>query len=160
VEGRHDVAGLHVSVDAYLVAGGGRVPASDQTGGRTEPVFRIFGVDPKFDGVPPERELALGERQAPSRGYAGLLLDEIAAGAQLAHGVLDLQACVHLHETQRAVSVEQDLHRARAGVADPRGGATGRLERPLELRARHDARWRLLDQLLMVALDGAVALAE
>ena len=59
VERRHDVAGLHVGVDPYLVANFRWFPARDETGRRAEAVFGIFGVDAKFDGVSRQRELAL-----------------------------------------------------------------------------------------------------
>ena len=74
--------------------------------------------------------------------------------------MLDLDAGVHLEEIEAAVVGEQEFDRPRADVADRRRGLDGG---PADLRAkfgRDRRRRRFLDQLLMTALDGAVALAE
>ncbi len=74
--------------------------------------------------------------------------------------MLDLQPRVHLQKVEIAVAVDDELHRAGAPVADRLGKRDG-------LRAHRGARGgveerrrRLLDDLLVAALDGAFALAE
>ena len=74
--------------------------------------------------------------------------------------MLDLKADVHLHEPEIAVRVAQEFKRARARIADGSDGVRhGGKERSARLAV--DRRGRgFLEQLLVAALDGAVALAE
>ena len=75
--------------------------------------------------------------------------------------MLDLQPRVHLEEVEPAVLVEQELDRAGVGVADRRAP---RPPPPRSCAARSSGvdgeRRRLLDDLLMPALDRAFALDE
>ena len=100
--------------------------------------------------------------EAAALGDADLQGDEVDAGGALGDGVLDLQPGVHLEEEEAAVVTGEELDGAGAGVADrPRGGDRGGEQRlahprhPLDERRR-----RLLDDLLVAALDRALALAE
>ena len=76
--------------------------------------------------------------------------------------MLDLQPRVHLEEEERAVVGGEELDGAGAGVADrPRrgdGGGEQRVAHPGD--ALDERRRRLLDDLLVAALDRALALAE
>ena len=56
---------------------------------------------------PADLDVVLGERQRLARGDAQLLLDEVDAGDQLGHRVLDLQPGVHLEVVELAVLVEE-----------------------------------------------------
>src|SRR4029450_2231015 len=101
--------------------------------------------------------------------------DEILAGYRGGHGMLDLQAGVHLQEVEGAVGAQQELDRAGAAIADGAGsgnggggraagegggsGTGGGAHAPAQVGV-HGGRGRLLDHLLMPALYGAVALAE
>ena len=101
----------------------------------------------------------LGAERLPF-GDADLRLHEIDAGDQLGDRVLDLQAGVHLQEVEVAVAVEQELAGAGVAVADGGGGLDrGLAHAAAQLGADH-GRGRLLDHLLMPALEGALALAE
>ena len=92
-------------------------------------------------------------------GDPDALLDDVDAGHHLGHAVLDLDAGVHLQEEVLAL-LEQSLDRARAGVADRRRGLGGDLA-DLGPQLLVDGRGgRLLDELLVAALERAVALAE
>ena len=74
--------------------------------------------------------------------------------------MLDLDARVHLDEVELAVAGEQELHRADVGIADDLRRAHRRLAHLVaQPRGQHRAR-RLLDHLLMAALDRAIALAQ
>ena len=74
--------------------------------------------------------------------------------------MLDLEARVQLDEGERAVRAEQELEGARVRVADRAAGALGGgLHRVAQLRVER-GRGRLLDELLVAALDRALALAE
>ena len=77
----------------------------------------------------------------------------------LGHAVLDLDARVHLEEEVLAV-LEQALDRAGPAVADGLGGVGGDLADARPQLLVDGGRGRLLDQLLVTALDRAVALAE
>src|SRR4029079_3227332 len=88
-----------------------------------------------------------------------LLADEVDPDDRFGDRMLDLQACVQLDEGERAVGPDEELERAGVAVADvPAGALGGILHRlaPLVVERRGG---RLLDQLLVATLDGALALA-
>ena len=85
---------------------------------------------------------------------------QVAAGHLLGHGVLDLDARVHLDEHVLPALVEQELHGAGVDVADVAGerdgvGADAVADLRVQVRRRGD-----LDDLLVAALQRAVALVE
>ena len=128
-------------------------------------VRRILGVEPGLDRVARERELLLALRQGLAPGDPELPLDQVGAGHELGHRMLDLEAGVHLHEVE-ALRVEpvrdvgDELDRAGADIADRRGRAhRGRPHRGAH-RRRHAGRRRLLDHFLMAPLQRAVALEQ
>ena len=89
-----------------------------------------------------------------------LRLDEVDAGDQLGHRMLDLDARVHLDEVELAVLVEE-LERAGAAVADRAAGLDAALAHAARAAgAVMPGRRRLLDDLLVAALHRAVALAQ
>ena len=107
-----------------------------------------------------EADLGVGQRLA--LGDQDLALDEVDAGDDLGDGVLDLDARVDLDEVELAgVGVDQELDGAGVVVADVRGRSrrpasqTASRMRRVEVRGRGD-----LDDLLVAALDRAVALEE
>ena len=85
---------------------------------------------------------------------------EIEAGHHLGDRVLDLQPRVHLEEIEAAVLVEQELDRAGVGVADRLRDRGGRRRHRRAQRRRDRQRRRLLDDLLVAALNRALALDE
>src|SRR5207253_7431954 len=94
-------------------------------------------------------------------GDAQLLLDEINAVDQLGHRMLDLKARVHLQEEELArVGRGDELDRAGARVATRAREGDGRLAHARPQRLRYDGRGGLLDDLLVAALQRALALAE
>src|SRR5262249_52433495 len=120
---------------------------------------RIFRVDAALDGMAVEFHVALEEFEIAAGGDADLFEHEIDVGDHLGHGVLDLDARVHLDEIKLAVLVEEldradaeifELaHRLGDGFAD--GGARGLVERGAAA---------LFPDLLIPALQRAVALAQ
>ncbi len=121
--------------------------------------MRGLGVDPALDRVPAQVDLLLRKRERLASGDQNLLADDVDAADHLGHAVLDLDPGVHLEE-EVIVADLQSLDRAGRAVADRGGGVGGDLADPLahlgvDVRAR-----RLLDHLLVTALDRAVALAE
>ena len=107
-----------------------------------------------------DSDVALAQRQAFAGGYADAGLDDVDAGDHLGHAVLDLHAGVHLHEIEVPRGVEQELDRAGALVAGGARRFDGGLAHALAQLGRDGRRGRLFDQLLVAALDGAVALAQ
>jgi hypothetical protein len=88
------------------------------------------------------------------------LLDKVDAGDQLGDGMLHLQARVHLQEVEAPVLAGHEFHRTRAVVADGPGQRDRLLAHRLAGPGVEQRRGRLLDHLLVAALDGAFALAE
>ena len=150
---------IDAGIDADLLPV--RRTVADQAAGRgQEAAFRILGVDARLERPAVEPDVLLREGKRLAGGDADHQLHEVEAGHQLGHRMLDLQPRVHLQEVEIAVAVDDELHRAGGAVADRPGQRHGlrahRLPRRLvEKRAR-----RLLDHLLMAALDRAFALAE
>ena len=105
-------------------------------------------------------DVLLAQRQRLAGGDQHLLADEVEAGDNLGDRVLDLDARVHLHEAVVAVAVEQALDRPGRAVADGARGLDRDRADPLAERGVDRGRRRLLDELLVAALDRAVALAE
>ena len=95
--------------------------------------------------------------EQPARGEAELLPHQVDARDLLGDRVLDLQARVHLEERDRPVGADEELARARTGIADL---AEDRLRRFVEeavLLLGEEGRGGLFDELLVPALQRAVA---
>jgi hypothetical protein len=97
--------------------------------------------------------------RALAGGDQELRLHEIDARDELGHRMLDLDAGVHLDEVELPVLIEE-LERARAAVADRAAGLAQRSPMVRRWRAVMPGSRRLLDDLLVAALHGAVALAQ
>ena len=159
VVGRADLpAGGDAGVHAHTRAGRLAVLA-DAPGGGGEVTGGVLGVDAALDRVTPEHDVVLGERQGIARGDADALLHDVDAGDHLGDAVLDLHPGVHLQEEVLAV-LEQALDGAGAAVADGLGGVGGDLPDALAQRVVDDGGGGLLDELLVAALDRAVALPQ
>ena len=159
VEARDRRALGHAGVDPDARPRGLSV-ARDRAGGRHEPGCGVLGVDPALDRMAGEAHIGLRPAQRPAAGDPDLLAHEVEPRHHLRHGVLDLKAGVHLEEVVGAVGVEQALDGAGVRVADGPGGVDGDGADPLAQLRRDGGRGRLLEDLLMAALDRAVALAE
>ncbi len=86
--------------------------------------------------------------------------DEVDAGDGLGDGVLHLDAGVHLDEVELTGGVHEEFDRAGVLVADVGEAAAERLAEFVAELGRDLERGRLFNQLLMAALDGALALKE
>ena len=141
----------------------GRREMAEPAGRGQEIPLRVLGVDPDLDRVAADRELVLAAGQGLAGRDLELPFDQVLAGDHLGHRVLDLEPGVHLHEVEAlvlAVAGDDELDRAGVLVAD----RARRRDRGLAHRARgrlgQPRRRRLLDDLLMPALDRAVALEQ
>jgi hypothetical protein len=138
----------------------------DPAARREEARRRVLGVDPRLDRVP-ERPQHGGPRFPLARGDPQLHLDEIGGVDLLGDRVLHLEAGVHLHEeeleispTHPGVPADDELDRPGPGVPDRPRRLDGRGAHRRPLLGREQRRRRLLDDLLVAPLQGALALAE
>src|SRR5690606_24764892 len=158
VERRDGVSGVDRRVGAHAGAAG-RVVAGDLAEAGQEVVARVLGVDAELQGEAAVLDILLLHRQRQARGDADLLADDVDAGDFLGDGVLHLHAGVHLHEVHFAIG-EQELHGAGILIPHRPGGPHRQLADVGsllggDLRAGGD-----LDQLLVAALDRAVAFEQ
>ena len=135
----------------------------DPSGVGAESVGRVLGGDPALQRRPPGLDGLLAQAEFGQRrptGDAQLRGDKVDVGDLLGDGVLDLDARVHLDEHVPPAIVEQELHRAGAAVADLPGEGHGVGTDPIPQRGRQIRGGRQFDDLLMAALDTAVALEQ
>ena len=159
VEARHLVARADARVDAY--ADSRRLTVrGDPARARQEAFRRILGVDPALDRMAAEHDVLLRDGQPLPGGDEDLLPHEVEPRDHLRDRVLHLDPGVHLEEVVRAVGGEEPLHGAGRAIADRRGRVDGDAPDALAQRLVDSRRRRLLDELLVASLDGAVALAE
>src|SRR5918996_5761895 len=146
----------HAGVDADERAV--REPEPAHQPGPGEEVGRgVLGVQATLDGVAPEIG---GEVDLLAQGDLDLEPHQVKACDQLGDGVLHLEPGVDLEEPERAVVLDQELHGAGVRVAGGLGHGDGGLADPRPEVGVDHRRGALLDQLLVPALDRAVALAE
>ena len=109
--------GVRLDAGVDSDAGAGRLAVGgDGAGRRQEVASRILAVDAELEGVTTGFGV-FGEAQNLALGNAELLADEVEAARLLGDGVLDLQPGVDLEEADDAVAADEELDRARAGVA-------------------------------------------
>ena len=128
-------------------------------GGGRELLRGVLGVDAALDRVAAQDDLVLGDGQLLAGRGHDALADDVDPGDHLGHAVLDLHARVHLQEEVLAV-LQEALDGAGADVVDGARGLDADLADALAHLLVDGGRGRLLDDLLVAALDRAVALAE
>ena len=133
---------------------------NEAAGRRQEAFIRILGIDSRLDVMTVDLELLLGQGQRLTTGDPKLPLDEIEPGDHLRNRMFDLETCIHLHEIETAVLVRDELDGPRADIADRLRSVHGRLSHCGPSLQCHSGCWRFLEQLLMPALKGAVALEQ
>ena len=157
---RRDRIALAIAgVDAQAAGLGRQSPGRDLADRGHEIPGRVLRIDARLDGVAVELDLILLQRQRLAEGDAQLPFDEVDAGDQLGHGMLDLEARVHLDE-EHVLAVGDELDGAGADIVHrarrlSRGGADRLALGGIERRRR-----RLLDHLLVPALQRAFALEQ
>src|SRR6266700_612589 len=153
-------AGVVAHGDAARAALGGRTVLYQPPDRRQEVAERIFGIDARFDRPSGQADVLLLQAQLLAGRDADHLFDQIDAGDELGHGVLDLQAGVHLEEKEALVLACDELDGA-GGIIVHGFRQRDRLLAYLPARDLvEQRRRRLLDHLLIAALDRAFALAE
>ena len=141
----------------------GQIEHGEAAGGGAAGAVRRhrLGIDAKLHraaagGVGRRQRLVLqpaAQRQPELEG------DQIEARHRLGHRVLDLQARVHLQEME-ALALDQELHRADAAIVDMGADAPRGLEQPVAQLGGKAACGGKLDQLLALALEAALPVAE
>ncbi len=127
---------------------------------RRELAERILGVEADLDRMSARLDIVEFRSQRFALRDGELRDHDVEPGHHLGHRMLDLEAGVHLQEVEVAGGVEQELAGAGVGVPDRLRRRHGRrAHAAAELRRDH-RRWRLFDDLLMAALERALALAE
>ena len=150
-------------VDSHEVGLAGQVERSDGAGRRQPSCCRVLGDDAHFDRVPVRRDELLAQRQFLARRHPQLQLDQVDAGDRFGHRMLHLQAGVDLEEVDRADAarfVDEKLDRACAVVPDRLRESNRTVTDGRPRLGRDTRRRRLLDDLLVAALDRALALAK
>src|SRR5262249_34455374 len=121
---------------------------------------RILGDDARLHGPTARRWRVVSERERAAGGHRELLGDEIEARHHLGDRVLDLEARVDLEEVELARRIEDELDGAGVHVTDLLRDPDRRFGEALAEFGSERGRRRLLEQLLVPALDRALALAE
>ena len=175
--------GRHLGQQRIVVAGDDRarigraaVEPDAEARGRTvggdapvigdEGVLRVLGRDPALHRVAVQRDVVLRcdagcLHQRLALGDQDLRPDDVDAGDFLGHGMLDLNAGVHLDEEELArVHVHQELDRPRAFVGDVLADLLAKVADVLALHLRQVRGRGPLHDLLVAPLDRAVALVE
>ena len=158
---RADIA----AVETHAEAAAGAVGLDLAVVGR-EVVGRVLGGHAALDGVAVDLEVVLvaeTDLRVADRltlGDEDLRAHEVDVRDHLGDGVLDLDAGVHLDEVVVAVAVDEELHGAGVDIADGLGDLHGVGVQLLADALGHAPRGRELDDLLVAALQRAVALAE
>src|SRR5581483_6573118 len=146
-----------VTVDTHAWTARG-MPQANRSG-RGHESLGVFGVDPAFDRMAADLDVALHVGEPLARGDEQLSLHEVDSRDELCDRMLHLNARIHLDEVELAV-LEQELQRPGTAVADGLAGFDTPLAHDAALPGSDTRRRRLFNHLLMSALHGAVALAE
>ena len=158
VEGGDHRVLVHGGVQADAGAAG-KVQGGDAARGGGE-AERVLGVDPALDGTAAQEHVLLGIGELAAGGDADLFLDDVHPAHHLGDRVLHLDPGVHFHEEEVAPGVQQELDGAGVEVADGLGGLDGGVPDALAQVRGQGRAGALFDQLLVPALDRALALAQ
>ena len=153
-------AGVVAHGDAVDAALGRRAVFHQPPDRGQEVAERIFGIDPRLHRPSGQRDVLLRQRKLLAGRDPDHLLDQIDAGDQFGHGMLDLQPRVHLEEVEALVLAGDEFDRA-GGIVVHGFRQRDRLLAHLAAGGLvEQRRRRLLDHLLIAALDRTFALAE
>ena len=155
-----DDAGVVAHGDAVMLAFGRR-PIANQPADRGRKIaIGILGIDPALHRPAVEFYVALLERERLAGGDPDHLLDQIDAGDQFGHRMLDLKPRIHFQEEEALILAGDEFDGAGAVVADGLSERDRLLAHFLARRLVEQRARRFLDDLLIAALDRAFALAE
>ena len=155
--GRHCVAAVDVRVDADAVATG-RMKSFDRARRRHKGA-RVFGVDAALNRMAFQGDVFLFDRQRRAAGNQQLLSDDIDATDHLGDRMLYLYPGVHLNKVKRVV-LEQEFEGARTPIIHVETRTHACLTDFISQCVVNAWRRRLFDDLLVSALQGAIAIAQ
>ncbi len=121
---------------------------------------RVLRVYAALYRVPGELHIVLRKPQLFARRNAYLRLYKVYPGDELRYRVLHLDTGVHLHEVEIPVLVHQELYGARVLIAADLSRRHRRRAHSLAELRGHDGAGAFLQHLLVVPLEGALALAQ
>src|SRR5204863_4249074 len=112
----------------------------------------IFSIDAAFQSVTAELNIFLAMRQPLAGRDENLIPDQIDAGDEFRHRVLDLDAGVHFHKIKILSLVHQKLERAYIRIPDVLNSAHYAVADLFAKFRSHDHRRRFFDKFLMAPL--------
>ncbi len=153
-------AGIVADGDTVLARFGRRAVLHQPANGRQEVAERVLGIDARFHRPSRQRDVFLRDRKLLAGGNPDHLLDEVDAGDELSDGMFDLQTGIHLQEVEALVLAGDEFDRAGGIVVHGLRQRHRLLAHPAAGGLVEQRRRRLLDDLLVAALDRTFALAE
>ena len=121
----------------------------------------MLGIDAALDRVPAKRHGVVDHgAELLARGNQDLRLHQVNVGGHLGDGMLHLNARIHFDEGQAAVFVHQKFDGSGIHVADAAQGLYQDAANAFAQLGSDFHRGRFFHQLLMTALDAALALAQ
>ena len=157
VERRHGQTFSQPVIDPRKIAG---PPAQHIASLRHKAPGNIFGNQSCLDRVSRELHLFLRHRKVLARRNVQLPADQVKTRHGFSDRMFDLQAGVHFHEIKLTVRCQQALDRTRPHIVDRTRGAHRHLTKRLAQERIDRRARRLLDQLLVPALQRAIAFAQ
>src|SRR6185295_13042852 len=127
-----------------------QIEGRDRAWRRRERV-RTLGIDATFDRVTHHDHVILSKAERLAFRHPNLIAHNVRERDHLSHGMLDLNARVHLHEIKTTVFIEQKFERARTRIANRLRSLHRGLAHLLTQLRSHYWRRRFLEQLLMPA---------
>ncbi len=153
------VALLDPTVPPHPGAAGNPQIAHDARRGE-KVVERVLRGDATLDCVAPRLQCTRVHAQRLAHRHTQLLAHDIHPIHELGHRVLDLNPGIHLQEVELATRREQEFDGPGPQVAHGARGGGGGIAHAAAQCGRHGHGRRFLDELLVPALDAALALAQ
>src|SRR5215217_8065601 len=130
---------------------------------RDEVARGVLSVQARLDGVAAPRDISLRKGEFLTGGHTDARLYDVYPRYFLRHGVLDLDAGVHLQKVESAfgfASFNEELDGADVVVADGLGGSEGDVAHRLAHLRVYGGAGTLFEEFLMPALYRAISLSE
>ena len=157
VVGRNDVVVINVGIDTN--ARPTRHVILIDPPRRRHKGIGVFRVNSALDGMAAIDHIALADAQLFSGGDANLFLNNVDAGNQFRHRMLDLNTGIHLDKIELIVLV-QKLERPRATIADALAGIGAAYPDAISQALFDTRRRRFFNDFLVTALHRAIAIPQ
>ena len=132
----------------------------DQSRRGREISHRIFGVDPALDRVAGLLDILLLHAQRIAGRDANLFLDQVNAGHTFGNRMLNLNPRIDFEDVKILVLIDEKFDCSCVGISRRLPQTHRRVAQRLSHILPQQWRGRLLDQLLMSALKGAITLPQ